>query len=464
MKILKILQISFIISFATAVGAFSVWRYYHGHVWWLIVIVSLIGFVALLSGYFWGSRDAWQNKVIKLIFEIGLSSITRALISNFIVIVVTIMLIYFAINAKPDISEYYEVRVFNGVDVPINYQVGAKVTLHTRTDGITHQETIGKDGGAVFWKITHPTNYIFQIDVENTDSPFTTGGSDIITDLPGLLKIDLSKIPVENRQSILNIRPEKIINIENRTSEYLTNVDERGDIDLQKSNAPWGVPHARLIINRLGYVLGYNYERKMLSWVAYSVFPNQQDIRRPDRFIPDPAIPLNAQASIYDYQGSGYDRGHMISPSDLFFKGRVVVEECFYFSTITPQSPNLNRGLWSKLEIRVREVVKNNQQPVYIIAGPLFIKPEDDPMFNFKTIGDGNIPVPTHFFRIVAKQVGNEIDAFALIVPNLNIRDNKLEKYLVSISEVEQKSGLVFFPLLKTEVAKGLKNKVQNIW
>jgi endonuclease G len=150
----------------------------------------------------------------------------------------------------------------------------------------------------------------------------------------------------------------------------------------------------------------------------------------------------------------------MISPADLFFKGPLVVEEAFYMSTVTPQSPWLNRNLWSDVETRVRKAVQSSQRVAFVIAGPLFLGAGSE----VNTIGAGRIPVPTHFFRVMARQAESGLDAFGLIAPNVDQGVRDIDRYLVSIREIEQKSGLTLFPLLPSHTGGTIRNEVRQAW
>ncbi len=462
---LKLLQIASLLVLAAAVACFSAWRYFRGGAWWLAVVGALLAYAALLSSFFLGSPDAWHKKGLQFVFEFALSTETRAALSLVVLLGITAYLCVLIYKALPAYTSYYEVRVFEKVDLPANYQVGAKVTVHSRTDGLTHQETVGDDGAAIFRTLKVPTTLTYQLEVISAKPPFVTGDNDKIERLPGLLSIDVAAIPDEKRMPLEKNFIKPTIHVIPRPANYLLNVDERGDKILQSGNAPWGVPQADLVVNRLGYVLGYDLERKLPRWVAYSIGPTEQRIPRTQKFLADPAIASDKQTSVSDYGGSGYDRGHMISPADLFFKGPVTVQEAFYMSTVTPQTPWLNRRLWRDLEVRVRDAVQSWQQPAFVIAGPLFIKPQGDPRFEFETIGEGRIPVPTHFFRIMAmKKSDQSIEAFGLIAPN--VKDGKIElnDYAASIDEIEKKSGLKFFPLLDPHVAEIIKTGLKIPW
>ena len=462
---LRFLQFIFFLLLAIAIAAFSAWRYFVGGGWWLAALGSVLAYGAILSGVFLGSRDAWYGKVIRSVFNLALSSKPRAGASVLFIFGIAILLCSLAYKEQPLSTDYYEVRVFEKVDLPTNYQIGAKVILHTRTDGLTHEQTVAEDGAAIFRMLSAPTTLVYQVEVPTAIQPFMTGGSLKINSLPDKLDIDIAEISSDKKIPLPAVSKSPVANIQPRTDKYLANVDEQGDKSLQVSNAPWGVPRADIVINRLGYVLGYDPERRMPRWVAYSIGATDQKIPRDSRFIADPAIAKDKQATRLDYRTREYDRGHMISPSDLYFKGPVVVAEAYYMSTVAPQNKWLNRGLWYKLEQLVRNKVKETKQQAYILAGPLFIPPDNNINFKFKTIGEGEIPVPTHFYRITTMFTENGgVDTFAVLVPNSRQEIRDVDHYLVTIEELEKISGLKFLPLLNKEVADRIKARKNPVW
>ena len=460
---LKRLQYLFLLLLAVAVAAFATWRYFEGGAWWLAAIVALGAYAAVLSGFLLGSKEAWHGSVIRFVFDVALSNKLRASISVVLAGGAAAVLCVLAYWARPADTDYYEVRVYEQVDLPTNYHVGARVVLHSRTDGLTHERVVDDNGGALFRSISVPTTVVFQVTVMTADPPFVTGGSDTIDRLPDHLAIDTAIIPIKKRLPILSDISETAIDVKPRPAKYLANLDERGDKALQPNNAPWGVPHADIILNRLGYVLGYDLARRMPRWVAYAIGPTEERVPR-TAFRLDPAIASDLQAGIADYRASDFDRGHLISPADLFFRGPVATAEAFYMSTVSPQTPWLNRNLWRVLESHVRETVASRQQPAFVIAGPLFIAPEDEQPFKFDTIGQGRIPIPTHFFRIIATYDRDHgIATVGLIAPNATDGTMELDSYLVTINEIEEKSGLDFFPLLDDHLEEQLEAYLGNL-
>jgi len=135
---LKSMQYLFLLILAVAVAAFAAWRYFEGGAWWLAAIVALGAYAALLSGFFLGSREAWHGRFIRFVFDVALSNKLRASISFVLASGAAAVLCVLAYWARPADTDYYEVRVYEQVDLPPNYHVGARVVLHSRSDSYTN--------------------------------------------------------------------------------------------------------------------------------------------------------------------------------------------------------------------------------------------------------------------------------------------------------------------------------------
>jgi len=67
------------------------------------------------------------------------------------------------------------------------------------------------------------------------------------------------------------------------------------------------------------------------------------------------------------------------------------------FSNISPQLPGFNRGIWKKLENKVRTWAKT-YDCLYIATGAVCQHPA-------KSIGKNSITIPTHFYKTVLTQI-----------------------------------------------------------
>src|SRR5699024_839614 len=65
-----------------------------------------------------------------------------------------------------------------------------------------------------------------------------------------------------------------------------------------------------------------------------------------------------------DYQGSGFDRGHMAPAGDMH--NQESMAQSFSLANIVPQNAQHNRGAWSKIEADTRKYVSRAQGDVYI--------------------------------------------------------------------------------------------------
>ena len=66
------------------------------------------------------------------------------------------------------------------------------------------------------------------------------------------------------------------------------------------------------------YVLNYSEENEQADWVFYRLTPNfiLSDLDRTEDFREDPQVPTGS-ATLADYKGSGYDRGHLCPAADM---------------------------------------------------------------------------------------------------------------------------------------------------
>ncbi len=116
-------------------------------------------------------------------------------------------------------------------------------------------------------------------------------------------------------------------------------------------------------------------------------------LERSNEFFEDPRLGHQDRASLEDFKGSGYDRGHMSSARDQ--SDELAMDQSFALSNMVPQDPFNNQRTWNKIESDVRKYAMRAQGDVFVFSGPQFLDP------NTKTIGRGRVWVPTHLFKLV---------------------------------------------------------------
>ncbi len=202
------------------------------------------------------------------------------------------------------------------------------------------------------------------------------------------------------------------------------------------------------IVRHNGYNLSYSEKHEQAEWVAYSL--DKKDIvytnRKRPFFNVDPKVKTKS-AHWSSYKKSGYDRGHLCPAGDR----KLTLEsytETFLTSNISPQKHKFNAGIWNRLEQKTRYWAKKYNH-LYVVTGGILEN-------NLATIGKDKVSVPKYFYKILLDYTPPEIKAIAFLFPHK--QSNKpLYHFVVSIDELEQKTGIDFFPNLPDDIENKLE-------
>lgn len=204
------------------------------------------------------------------------------------------------------------------------------------------------------------------------------------------------------------------------------------------------------IIERPYYTIRYNEEHEQAMWVAYKLVADslaKPTFERKDDFREDPRVKTGS-ATLADYKGSGYDRGHLAPAADFSYD-EFALSQSFYMSNMSPQDPSFNRGVWKKLEDQVRDWATANHS-VYVVTGPVLNK-------KFKTIGKNEVSVPEYYYKIVLDIEKPEVKAIAFMIKNEK-SSAELSTFVVTIDEIEKLTQLDFFPSIPDELENALES------
>ncbi len=219
-------------------------------------------------------------------------------------------------------------------------------------------------------------------------------------------------------------------------------------------NIFWGIPKspADTVLNRIGYSLGYSDSLKLALWVSYYSRKDWVDARplTGRKFQKDPDIPKEFAALPRDYYRSGYDRGHLAMQADMRGRSEQCELEACYLSNVAPQKPKFNRGIWLKLEEKIRDYVRRDGD-CWVVTGPVFFNLPDE------FIGPDSIPVPDAFYKIVIDTSNGQILSGAFIIPN-DYSPYPPESFAVSIDSIEKITHIDFFP----ELPDSIENKIES--
>lgn len=186
-----------------------------------------------------------------------------------------------------------------------------------------------------------------------------------------------------------------------------------------------------------GFHLVYNEEFEQPAWIAY-ILTREKVLSgtesRTENFRADRAISTGS-ATPGDYLRSGYDRGHLAPAADMKWSP-AAMSESFLMSNMSPQTPGFNRGVWSRLEAKVRDWAVENDS-ILVITGPVFSGIEE-------FIGANNVGVPKYYYKIVADISPPDYKIIAFLLGNRSSTAD-LFSFAVSVDSVESVTGLDFF-------------------
>jgi endonuclease G len=197
------------------------------------------------------------------------------------------------------------------------------------------------------------------------------------------------------------------------------------------------------IVEHLAYTLDYAEQFEQASWVAYELTAEEtvKQFERSNKFFKDPDVKTGS-ASDVDYKGSVCDRGHLAPAGDMSYSEETMLES-FYYSNMSPQDPSFNRGIWKRLEEKLRNWAVLYQS-VYIVTGPVLTEGTITPT--------NGLAVPKYYYKVILDYHSAHLQGIGFIMRNEGASGD-LQSYAVSIDSVERFTGIDFFPRLpnKTE-------------
>jgi endonuclease G len=79
------------------------------------------------------------------------------------------------------------------------------------------------------------------------------------------------------------------------------------------------------------------------------------------------------------------------------------------------------------------------------------------------TIGDDNVCVPTHIYKIIFDPI--KVEAITFIMPNVPLNTLDMPNYISSVRDVEDKTGLDFLSVLDKPVQDVVETKkAPSLW
>ncbi|MFT4534842.1 MAG: endonuclease G [Saprospiraceae bacterium] len=211
----------------------------------------------------------------------------------------------------------------------------------------------------------------------------------------------------------------------------------------------YGLP-SETYLEHKAYIFEYSEEHEQAKWVSHIITPDiaGQGFRRTDDFRVDSLVTTGSaeQNDYFNYypnrrqkeqfEGFGYDRGHL-APSADFRWSREAVSESYFYSNMSPQHADFNRKIWADLEGVFRKYVISNNVSLAVVTAPVLT--DNLPKI---TQSPNGVSIPSQFIK-VAYDAENQ-RSIAFIMDNKSL-DNPPSYYALSVDELEEITGYDYF-------------------
>ena len=236
--------------------------------------------------------------------------------------------------------------------------------------------------------------------------------------------------------------------IVNDSGTQLVPLSAEGRDSLMTVSVPGGMSDTLLRYD--AFDVHFNGNRGIANCAAYELVDNELNgtSERTGEFMTDPSV--KGCPTPADYAGSGMDRGHLVPAADLKWNP-AAMRQSFLLTNVCPMHKALNEGGWSKLEEKVREWTARDSA-LMVFTGPVVSERDT-------TLATKRVRVPGAYYKVIMAPCVRPRRAIAFIYPNGH-SGGRLQKYAVSVDEVERRTGLDFFPTLPNDEQQRLESNV----
>lgn len=207
------------------------------------------------------------------------------------------------------------------------------------------------------------------------------------------------------------------------------------------------------ILKKHGFTIGFSKKYKNAFWVAYKLDCKETsgNIERSNYFREDEILGKYSP-STDDYYASGYDKGHLIPAGDNS-SDSLSMYDSFLMSNVSPQVPSFNRGIWKKLESKVRDWACEYDS-LFIITGPVL-------NYDLARIGKGKVAIPDYFYKSILVYSDKYQSMISFYMYQYTDNENLFD-FVITTDSLESILGYDLFPNLDDSVEKSLESKIDT--
>ena len=227
--------------------------------------------------------------------------------------------------------------------------------------------------------------------------------------------------------------------------------------------------------DNVNYSVEWDYSKKSQRWTCYQMTKATTG-RTTNRYQGNPQYPIdpdlaNINPSYYfdrpsaDYSqrdyfwSSGFDHGHICASYDRLYS-KEANYQTFYLTNMQPQYNKFNAGLWLNMENFVQKVASSlgAKDTMWVCKGGSIgnVRLNGKDEYGILQYISNKLIAPKYFFATFIVKKSGQYGAFGFWAENEN-KDRgyeALNDYVVSIDELEQRTGIDFFCNFPDDVEK----------
>lgn len=220
----------------------------------------------------------------------------------------------------------------------------------------------------------------------------------------------------------------------------------------------------------VNYSLEWDVAKKSQRWSCYEMYESNS-VTNTSRYYGNPQYPADPDLpKAYGwspdndpYYGSGYDHGHIVASAERYCSAEANYQT-FYLTNMQPMRNLFNANLWAKME---QQVWKTWNRPsfrdtLYVCKGGTIDR--SDQILGYTNKG---AIIPKYFFIAVLCKNKQGYKAMGFWVEHINadLSSDNLKNYMLSIDELEERTGIDFFCNLPDDVERQVEDNMSPaVW
>lgn len=181
-----------------------------------------------------------------------------------------------------------------------------------------------------------------------------------------------------------------------------------------------------------GFTVWIDCARRGPVLFHYIAEADSGSLPRYSNYIIDPNVPRRCQSISTETFGEPYDVGHQV-PANHFDGSGVAIRQTNFWTNLLPQTSSMNRGAWLRTEYIIDCI--RDEVPLEVWGGPIWGDNTEDDDF----VESHGMATPDYFWKVVIRT--DDREAIAWIMPNGDAPSSSLDRWIVSVAEVERATG-----------------------